>query len=210
MGLLKKNGESLSSIILLSFVLVACIPTHSLRHFTFYGETKKVDPNKLKINGIYYSIVPRKCNAFEVSDHVKWFIFYENGFFLSLDYSGLKQDSLEISIEQYLASFSKRRGYRYQDNEINWGAYVINRNTLFMQGYYRIAAVRCYVFQREAKIIDNTTISFVKGFCENNSEIAKKFTLLETSSKPDSVNIFMANKRIKRKLDRLYEKRHSK
>jgi len=61
-----------------------------------------------------------------------------------------------------------------------------------------------------AKIINNTTIEFDEGFCFNNEEVSKRFTLVETKSKPDSVNIFMTNKRIKRKLDRLYKERHTR
>jgi len=202
---------SIALIFILSVGFSSCLPTRSLRHFTLYGETKKVDPKKFKINGIYFSVIPRACNRFWYSDLIKCFIFYENGFFFSIEHSGLDTLDMEASLNQYLEILDKL-GFKggFKGDVRYWGSYFIDDNKLLTQKYDTDAFRWVLGPILRAKIINNTTIEFDEGFCFNNEEVSKRFTLVETKSKPDSVNIFMTNKRIKRKLDRLYKERHTR
>jgi hypothetical protein len=209
MGLLRLIG--LARVLIFTFILlitVSCWPTRDLKNFTFWGETKGVDSKKLKINGVYFKIEKRKSNQFFNSDHVRCFVLYKNGSYLDM-----LSAEINYSIDSTINFLIQYRPETRQSIS-NWGAFKIVGDTLFLQRYHHFVMPKpgtitftSKIFSYNTKILNDTTLVEIK---ENSTDgyDEGKYYLFKTTNKPDSTNLFMTNKRIKRKLDRLYERRH--
>lgn len=197
------------NMIIAVFFLISCgVPTYDLKNFTLYKETKFVDSSKLRIDGIYYLIVPKECNYLnDSSTHMRCFVFFENGFLFSANFAANSRD-IRKSLSEFIKSYEESTKSQISDEIRFWGAFKIVGDTLLVQKYDRVNGVNCIVFSWNARIISNRTIEFDKSFCSDNVSSSRRFELLQTNDKPDSINLFLTNKRIKSKLDRLYEARH--
>ena len=113
MRFLKRTAE-IFIVQLIAFVIcTSCIRNKDLRNFTLYNETKKTDLNKLKINGVYYTLKKKENYRFRNNDYVTGFVLYENGTYLNLNSTEIKVDkktainSLVEHFENYKKIYSK-------------------------------------------------------------------------------------------------------
>jgi len=211
MGILKV--KRISTLMFVSLTVMSCWPTRDLRNFTLYRETKQVDSDKLKINGIYYAIQKKENYKERSNDYVNCFVLFENGTYLDLSSNEIKI-SADSSVNLLVSHYANRQAYLAAAIS-QWGAFKVVKDTLFIQRYHHlvmpksgIIAFTSKVFDYKMKILNDTTLVEIDKSTGVHGE--DKFYLYETNNKPDSTNLFMTNKRIKRKLDRLYEKRHRK
>ncbi len=180
-------------------VEVSCGLVRDLKNFTLYNKTSRVDSNKLKINGIYYSV--------QKEGNVECFVLYQNGTYLNLNGTKINSDvaSAIESLLQHNRNFQKT----FSTQISKWGAFEVVSDTLLIQSFHHPASSEVFfttVFNYNMKILNDTTLVEMR-YGYNNS---RKYYLYKTQSKPDSVNLFHTNKRIKSKLDKLYEKRKCK
>lgn len=204
-------------MILLLIIIQSCIiiPTRNLRKFTLWNELKKESLTNLKIEGIYYTY---RKNEFSppANLYIDTFILYADGtYFYSFAYN---TSSLDEMARQILIG-DKRYGYKYhRNNDSHWGAFIIQDDKLLIQSFESFVNITAplppviltsKVYEMEYKIVNDSTL-IKKSFKGKLIPIAKRdtFRLYPTKLKPDSVNLFMTNKRTHNKLERLYKKRH--
>ncbi len=101
---------------------------------------------------------------------------------------------------------------RYSNYLQFWGAYKIVQDSILIQWYRTdlggpkqgVMAYTAKVYEDQMKIQNDTTLFEIRDESKIHYE---KYHLYKTQ-KPDSTNLFMTNKKINRKLERLYKKRH--
>ncbi len=205
MGILRK--VYLYIFFLLILIDISCWPTRDLKNFTLYGETTEVDTNKLKINGVYYTL-----QKSENKSRVKCFVLYENGTYLDLTSCEINSN-IESAIDSLISNFNAHQKMYSTEYISIWGAFKIMEDTLLIQRYHSsimpkpgIITFTSKVFNYKMKILNDTTL--IEGSVDDESKsIFEEYYLFKTNRKPDSTNLFMTNKRVKRKLDKLNEKR---
>ena len=192
--------------IVMLVTIFSCYPTKDLRHFTLYGEPTNVDNNNLKINGIYYTLIPKAANPYESSDYINGFALFENGSFLDLTSVNL-ENGLPEAIKKIVRVSDK---FKYSEDFRHLGVFKIEGDSLHLQYYrnYFIAGVQCKVLSTEALILNDSTIEFKDWYLDSYREAGGKYHFFKTNVKPDSITALMTNKRVRRKLERLYKKRH--
>jgi len=213
MGLLiRKIRLFIVATIAFAIMAISCNKKIQWEHFTFYREINQGELRKVKTNGIYYSIIPKEC-IFDgrKRDGVIWFVFYENGFYVSNDRAAFASPAYSInlpdSIKDYVTRYNARKySVKYQDDINFWGAYVIRNDSVLMQEFQSLRFFDSFTL-RKAKILNDTTLEFEKGFCENVKMVCKKFTLIKTKGKLDSINLFIKRAELKKELDKLYDLR---
>ena len=208
MGILRKKDLTFALLALL--LNASCWPTNDLKHFTLYGETKNVDPKKLNINGVYYRIERKESNRVWKYDHIRCMAFYSNGTFLNLFSNEIKLN-VGTAIREIIEDFEVNKK-RYSNYLQFWGAYKIVQDSILIQWYRTdlggpkqgVIAYTARVYEDQMKIQNDTTLFEIR---DESKTYYEKYHLYKTQ-KPDSTNIFMTNAGIKRKLERLYKKRH--
>lgn len=210
MGLLKKLDKLLVIPLMALLLNISCLPNRDLRNFTLYGETKKVESSKLKIKGAYCTEKKRtyKFSKDDTDNYVECFVLYENGIFLNLFAIGIKSD-VGTAINDLVDHFEENKKVNSRQIDM-WGAYKIEGEALSIQCYthpFGVIIRTSKVLNYEMQILNDTTLIEFEDVLKNPIP-PSNYYLFKTNKKPDSTNLFMTNKRIKKKLDRLYEKRH--
>src|SRR5262245_7880601 len=106
MGILK--SKKTSYLILTLLINGACLQ-FPLKDFKFY-ELKSHD--RLKVNGLYSTLISKECNKNwkelnQINDGVKWYLFFDNGYFFSVNIS---HPNIADSLESIINSFIKKSG----------------------------------------------------------------------------------------------------
>lgn len=169
-----------------------CGSVRDLKDFTLYGKTLSVDPAKLKINGVYYN---------KSGGRVECFVLYHNGIYLELPGTRINSD-VESAIESVLIH-TKRYQKTFSTDISMWGAFEIVSDTLSIQQFHHPASSEVFfitVFNYSMKILNDTTLVRIGDY--------NMYHLYRTDNKPDSTNLFTTNKKIRKRLDKLYEKRN--
>lgn len=94
------------------------------------------------------------------------------------------------------------------ENHNRWGAFKIVGDTLLIQGYNQWEGGKgidpfiysSRVYNQKMKIMNDTTLLSMGG---------REYHLFKIN-KPDSTNVFMTDKKVKEKLEKLYKARHQK
>jgi len=195
-----------------------CWPTRDLRHFTLHGETKYVDPGRLNIDGVYYTIVREKSDGImEYDDYVRCLAFYGDGTVLYLqDFPMRYVDAtnqphghdVDETIRRGLALF-RSDAFTHASDMKFWGAYKISGDTLILQRFERFKS------QADGGVRLSNRVSTSKMMIVNDSTLrtvdkrnSVEF-LFHKTIKPDSINLFSTNQRIRNKLARAYRARHN-
>ena len=210
MGILKKNYLLLVIQIIVTLLCTSCIHSKNLRKFNLYNELINIDSSILKIDGIYSAVESKKTNEFRNYDQIRCFALYENGIYLDL----LADDILinkRQAIDSLIWHFEKFKKL-YSNTVRHWGAYNIVDDTLSIQRFtepYGVFFTTSYVYEYRMKILNDSTLVQFEKADDGHTVNRVVYELFKTDEKPDSTNLFITNKRIKARLDRLYKKRHS-
>jgi hypothetical protein len=128
-----------------------------------------------------------------------------------LNLNGTSINSDVISAIESLLLHAKSYQKTFSTHISRWGAFEIVSDTLSIQGFHHPASSGVFfttVFNYNMKILNDTTLVEMGGV--DYTLNINKYHFYRTDNKPDSTNLFSTNKTIKRKLDRLYEKRNNK
>jgi hypothetical protein len=189
-------------------VSVSCWPTRDLRNFTLYGETKSVENKRLKINGVFCTVIERENNTYQNQGRIECFVLYDNGTYLDLNGNVINGDK-NSAIGELIRHFEKNRKL-YSNTISQWGVFKMISDTIHIQRYLSIASSSIRqtskVIDLKMKILNDSTLVEI-----NDAQTdLRSYSLYRISDKPDSTNLFSTNERIKNKLNRFYEKRHTK
>lgn len=188
----------LLAYLLMALLFIGCIRNRNLRQFTVYNKLKTEELSKLKINGVYYRLIPKDGS-------VNCFVLYNDGTCLHL-FGYPYYNNIDASIDYMISDFNKHIKY-LKTSQNKWGGYEIKGDTIHIQVFQGYDTQPFYLLNRYYLIKDSVTLE--KVMTEDFEKIYDKeelnlFHLYQTNSKPDSTNLFMTNERIKRKLERLY------
>jgi len=197
----------MSKLNLILILLINTCCNRSISDFTLYN--KKPDLDHLRIDGIYYRLLPPELvSKFMRDTLVNGFILYQDGIYLSFPSYEIYRKDVESTLKNAVNNsniFQKR----YPSTPGRWGAYEITSDTLHIQ-YFVYYEGQTSLLDRYYLIKNDSTLE--KIITEDAEKIYDQerynlFKLFRTKQKPDSVNVFKTNKRIKNKLDRLYSRR---
>lgn len=211
MGILKHvlQVKRLFLLLFLLSVLTSC--WQSLKHFTFYNATGT--SNNLRINGVYFRVLPPELiSNYEKNSMLNGFVLYQNGTYLAFNFHRDIHEDLKNEFKWFVKHTNDyNKEFPYSPD--NWGAYRISADTLYVQ-YFVSYENRTSLHTRYYLIRDSTTIEKIMSGDREGLYAQKKYNFFKLfekmKQKPDSVNVFMMSKRVKRKLERLYEKRNHK
>jgi hypothetical protein len=199
------------AILLLAALCSGCIPNRNLNDFTLYNNGRLVASHPLRTDGIFYALLPpESVSSFQTDTLVTCFVLYSNGICLRDPFTRPVRSNLRNVILNVLNDFNKekQKNARWQNC---WGAYEVRDSMLHIQSFAGYES-QVYHLINSFYIIEGS-LSLRQVIVFERSEIPELaepivYKFFPLSHKPDSINLFSANKRIARKLNRLYHNRH--
>jgi len=196
-------------VLLILLTISACIPDKHLRNFTLYNQ--KIEPvNGLKTEGMFLC---RREESFPVDkDHPYYyncFAFYKDGSFLKYN-TGDRFINIDSAVSNILTNSKFRK--EVGDHLSHWGAFVKKNDTLYIQRFAKGGGWKFEVINDTAVVVNDSTLTmYGNEYSQESSSlqrIKKTYSFYATSLKPDSMNVFKKDNSIKRRLDKIYERRN--
>jgi hypothetical protein len=203
---IKKITNSISAMLLIGCFVFGC--NQSMNEFTLYNKNKIMAATSVLTDGVYYRLIPPDLvSKFQKDTLLDCFVLYKNSSYFT--YSAVYKNDIASTLRIAKDHFDEHyKTFKYSPN--NWGAFEINADTIHAQ-YFSTSEIKSSVGERYYIIRDKTSVEKVISSDKETLYDAKElniFRFFKTNQKPDSTNVFITNKRIRDKLDRLYDKRH--
>ena len=203
------NKQNPVIVLLIILIICACIPDKHLRNFTLYNQ--KIEPiSGLKTEGMFLS---RRKLSFPVDKnhpyHYSCFAFYNDGSFLNY-YIGDHFNNIDSVVSKHLNNSKFRQGVG--DRLSYWGAFVKKNDTLYIQRFAKGGGHKYFVINDTAVVVNDSTLTMhgneYSRKTNNWQRVEKTYNFYATSLKPDSMNVFKKDNDIKKRLDKIYERRN--
>lgn len=184
--------------------MIGCSSKLPYNQYEFWDSKIKPSGSNVKLNGIYYSRIPKECYVDGKYDYIEYYVFYSNYYYLNIvAYDSTENQSVTNNFLNYLSN-TIMYDYRKQINY--WGNYTLKDDSVLMQEFYSEKSFTA-LQKKKGKLTNNDVLEFKSSICKLDPSYGAKFHFEKTNLKPDSLNPFISNKTLMRNLEIEKQKR---